>query len=278
MIALALSVLLATPAADVSAGSDRDAHALIDAMGRAADGIRDYSMRLTRQEWHRNALGPEETVAVRWMADESYFFEVLHGEGVGRRVIFRRGSNNDRLRVRLATWPNPRVNLSPCGKTAIEGVHRPVLQSSLVYLIRAVQRNVARGRERGESRASTLGEETVLGRRCRVVEFSGPTKTRSSYTVKTGETLETIGDEHGVSVRSLLHANRAQGLASCEVHAGDRIEIPRYDASKVRLWLDAETNLPLRVTLWDDDGVLFERFEHADLKINSGLSAADFEL
>jgi hypothetical protein len=101
----------------------------------------------------------------------------------------------------------------------------------------------------------------VLGRRCRVAHFSGPTKTRSKYTVKTGETLETIGDAHGVSVRSLLHANRAQGLASCDaVHAGDRIEIPRYDASKIRLWLDAETNHRSRVALWDDDGVLFERF------------------
>lgn len=258
--------------------AEADPYAVLEAMGTAADGVRDYAMTLRRQEWGRDAMGPEEVVAVRWAAGEKFRFEILRGDGAGRRVAFRRGWNGGRLRVRLATWPHPRLNLEPCGKPALEGIHRPVEQSSLLYLVRSVRANVARGRERGEGRPALLGEETLFGRRCLKIEFAGPVRTRSIHVVKEGETLETIGADFGVSVRTLLHANRARGYASCDaVRPGDRVEVPRYDASMVRLWVDERSHLPLRVLLWDDDGVLFERFEHEGLQVNVGLTDADFE-
>jgi hypothetical protein len=270
--------VLACAFGGASAGADDGAYARLAAMGAAAEDLRDYSMTLRRQEWRLDAMGPEETVAVRWASGERYFFQILKGDGEGRRVAFRRGWNGDRLRVRLATWPHPRVNLEPCAKLALEGVHRPVVESSLVYLVRSVQANVAKGRARGENLAATLGEKTFLGRPCVRVEFSGPLKTRSVHVVQKGETLQTIGATLGVSVRTLLHANRARGYAACDaVRAGDRIEVPRYDASKVELCIDKQTSLPLEVLLWDDDGVLFEKFAHADLVVNTGLTDADFE-
>lgn len=250
-----------------------DAYERLDRMVRAMAEVRSYTMTLAREEWVGDGMTPEETIEVRWTRGGRHFLRVLSGPEKGREVVYVPGENGDRLNVRLATWPHFRVNLDPCGKLALQGFHRPIAQSTLPYLVDAVRENVARGRERRENRGEVGGEEVVDGRRTVVVDFSGPTKTRAPYTVGPGETLDSIGRKLGISVRTLLHANRSRGLDACDaVRAGDTIEAPRYDASRVRLWIDLATDLPLRVELWDDDGMLFERFEHRGLKLGEAAS------
>lgn len=49
-----------------------------------------------------------------------------------------------------------------------------------------------------------------------------------------------------------------------------------YYAAKARLCVDTKRDLPVRVTVWDEEGQLLEDYAFRDLKTNVGLTAADF--
>ena len=103
-------------------------------------------------------------------------------------------------------------------------------------------------------------------------------KEGSTYTLLEGENLWDVARKTGQSIAPLLHANRErEWKGPQDARAGDRIFVPRYYASRIDLWIDRELNLPLRALIYDNDGVLFERFEHRDLKVNVGLTAQDFD-
>lgn len=277
---VALLALFAVPTAPAVAGpgaAPADGAGWIAAMAGAGNDLRDYTMTLVKQEWEGEGLGPEEKVAVKWARGDRYYFKKLVGSGKGREVLFVKGWNADRLKISLNTWPNIKLNLDPCGKLALEGMNRPVTESSLAYLIETVRKNTEIGARRGEATFADRGEESVNGRRCRRIEVQGPVHAGSEYTVQAGEDLLAVGRKLDVALSTLFHGNRKKGWKDCfSVQAGDRIYVPRYYASRIELWIDVASYLPIKALIYDDDGALFERFEHQDLRPNVGLSDQDF--
>ena len=49
-----------------------------------------------------------------------------------------------------------------------------------------------------------------------------------------------------------------------------------YYAHHAKICVDARTNLPVRVTVWDEDGELLEDYVYAKVKVNVGLTDLDF--
>jgi hypothetical protein len=277
---LAASAMHAAPTLGTAASSSpgQDPGAWMRAMGAAAASLSDYTMTLHKQEWiDGEGMSPEEVVEVKWARGERYYFKKLRGSSKGREVLFRKGWNDDRLRVSLNTWPNVKLNLDPYGKLAMDGLNRPIDETSLVYLVDTVLKNALTGERRADGTMTFVGRETALGRRCVKLDVRGPARAGSWYTAEPGENMLDIARKLGHAVRTISHANSGKGAKDIyKVEAGDRIYVPRYYASRIELWIDDETRLPVRALIYDDNGVLFERYEHRDLKINVGLREADF--
>ena len=53
--------------------------------------------------------------------------------------------------------------------------------------------------------------------------------------------------------------------------------VPDYYAGRIVLWIDKELKLPLQIDIYDHEGSLYEHYEHHDLKVNVGLTPADFD-
>lgn len=274
------SAVHATPSLTTSSGTPpaQDPKAWLRAMGEATASLNDYTMTLHKREWTGDeGMSGEEVVTVKWARGDRYYFKKTQGAGRGREVLFRKGWNDDRLRVSLNTWPNFRVNLNPYGRLALDGLNRPVYETSLVYLVGTVLENVATGERRRDGAIKLVGPETVLGRHCVKIDIEGPTHAGSWYTAQPGEDLLEIADKLGHAMRTITHANRGKGWKDAfSVKPGERIYVPRYYASRIELWIDEQTHLPIRALIYDDEGVLFENYEHWDLKANVGLTDVDF--
>ncbi len=276
--ALAAAVLLSlsVPLSLAHAPSG-DPRGELDAMGRAASALRDYTMTLVSQEWDGRRLGVPQTLLTKWARPFQVYYKRLCEPHKGREILFAEGWNGGKLKVSLNTWPkNIRLNLDPHGSLAMGGTRHPVDQTSIVYLVGVVLENFRKADARGEANVEDLGTATVQGRFCDRVSLTAPWAP-TSYRMAEGETLWDVASNFDLPMAPLLHANRALGWDTpSDAKPGQTISVPRYYAGRVELWIDREMDLPLIAEIYDGDGVMFERFEHRDLHINVGLGPMDF--
>lgn len=272
----AIALVSALGAANRPPAVADDARELLASMARAADGIRDYTVTVVRRVWREDALGPEERLFVKWARPDRTYVKRMSPPGEGREVLWVPGRNRDRLRATLGVWPNIDLNVDPFGRLALRDEYHPIDESSLVYLVETVIENFEKADRRREARAWIEGEESILGRPCDRLHMEGPAGGTFEIS-RPGETVRDLAARLGVAVSTLLHANRDKRWKSVyDLDPGETVFVPGYYASRIEVWVDRETRLPLRVAIWDHEGRLFEQFEHRELTINPGLGDADF--
>lgn len=278
-LALTFPALLAAAAVlgHTAAIPTPDPRGVLDAMGHAVQGVNDYTMTLMSQEWDGDGLGPEQTLTTKWARPFKVYYKKLCAPHKGREILYADGWNDGRLKVSLNTWPkNIKLNLDPHGDLAMGGTRHPIDETSVVYLGNVVLENFRRADERGEATAQDMGVETILGRVCRRVRL----ETAQEVTTRVlgpKESLWDVGTSLDIAMAPLLHENRGRGWAAPgDAKPGVTVRVPRYYAAKIDLWIDEELSLPIRAEIYDGEGVMFERFEHRDLRVNVGLGPEDF--
>jgi hypothetical protein len=269
--------IAAAAAAPAAGPGEADARAILESMRKAADGIRDYTMVLVKQERRLEGLEPEQRLLAKWARPHRVYFKALDGDNAGQEVLFVRGWNRDLIRAHKGSFPDLTVNLHPLGSWAMAHTHHPVTETSLGLLVGLVLRGVEEADRRGEGTMRLVGREPLLGRSCFRVELTSP-PVGEVDAVRPGETLWDVAKRRGSDMFVLLYRNRDRGWKRPgDVRPGDRVFVPRYYASKVELWIDEETRLPLGLRIYAHDGALYERYEHRDLRVNVGLTDLDFD-
>ena len=269
---------LAAWAGGAGPSRDADPEAILASMGESADRVLDYTMTLVRQERMGDTLQPERTAIEKWARPYRIYLKEIAGFDSGQEVLFVRGWNGDRLRAHkggILSWIT--VNLDPQGARAMAHAHHPVTDASLPGFVKTVLDNVAEASRRGEGSVRSVGREALWGRPSIEIELTSP-RAGDPRVMKKGETLWDVARESGQTMYVILHANRAKGWRTTrDPRPGDSVFVPRYYAGKVLLWVDEELKLPIQALIYDHDGNLYEQYEHHDLRVNVGLTDADFD-
>jgi hypothetical protein len=256
---------------------DPDAFAALERMQQATAGLRDYTMRLVKRELRGSVLSPEETIAIKWQRPQRIYLHELLGPRDGQEVLYVPGWNKNRIRVHNGTFPDFTMNLNPYGSLAMAHSHHPVPEVSLVHLTDLVLDNVRRARAKDVGTLTVAGHETLFGRATVKLEATAP-PTGKTPTLEKGETLWDIAKATGQSMYVILHANRARKWHQADhPERGDSVIVPDYYAGRLVVWIDEERQFPLQIDLYDHEGNLYEHYEHHDLKVNVGLTDADFD-
>ncbi len=279
-LAFLLVLLLGTPppsAAPAPPHYDTDAIDAVDAMEKAATGVRDYTMKLVKHEIRGDTQGPEETLEAKWQRPARFYFRRIAGPNEGQEIIYVAGWNKDRLRVHKGSFPDFNLNLDPYGQTAMAHAHHPVPQSSLVRLVGVVVDNLRRLRAKNFGSMTYGGPEKIFDRAVVRIEATAP-PTGKSPTIRKGQTLWDIAKDTGQSMYVILHANRSRGWWLADhPEPGDAVVVPEFYAGRMVIWIDEHLHLPIQIDLYDHEGRLYEHYEHHDLKINVGLKDIDFD-
>ena len=273
--ALALVVALAGTAA--APRYDAEAFAALEAMEKAAAGTNDTTMRLVKRELRGTTLTPEETIVIKWQRPQRIYLHELAGPREGQEVLYAPGWNKNKIRVHKGSFPDFNVNLDPYGTMAMANSHHPVPEISLVRLVDLVLDNVRRARAKNVGSLTYVGHETVFGRPTVKLEATTP-PTGKTPTIAKGETLWDISKATGQSMYVILNANRARKWRQADhPERGDAVIVPDFYAGRLVLWIDDALQLPLQIDLYDHEGNLYEHYEHHNLKVNPGLTDADFD-
>lgn len=275
MIAEGVLLLLAV-AGTPAARYDADAFAALEAMEKATAGLHDYTMRLVKRELRDTVLSPEESIVIKWQSPQRIYLHEIAGLREGQEVLYAPGWNKDRIKVHPGSFPDVTLNLNPYGSMAMAHSHHPVPEVSLVHLTDLVLDNVRRARAKNVGTLTTVGRETLFGRPVLKIEATAPANAKTP-TIEKGETLWDIAKASGQSMYVILHANRDRRWREADhPQKGDAVIVPDYYAGRLVLWIDDELQLPLQIDLYDHEGHLYEHYEHHDLKVNVGLTDADF--
>ena len=277
MTALAVALVLALAGTPDAPRYDPEALAALEAMEKATARVQDYTMRLVKRELRGTVLLPEETIAIKWERPQRIYLHELAGPREGQEVLYAPGWNKNRIKVHPGSFPDVTLNLDPYGSLAMAKSHHPVPQVSLVHLTDLVLDNVRRARAKNVGTLTLAGREKLFGRPTLKLEATAP-PTGKTPTIEKGETLWDIANATGQSMYVILHANRARKWRQADhPERGDSVIVPDYYAGRLVLWIDEELQLPLQIDLYDHEGNLYEHYEHHDLKINVGLTNADFD-
>ena len=275
MIAEAVLLLLAV-AGTPTTHYDADAFAALEAMEKATAGLNDYTMRLVKRELRGTVLSPEESIVIKWQRPQRIYLHEIAGPREGQEVLYAPGWNKNRIKVHPGSFPDVTVNLNPYGTMAMAHSHHPVPEVSLVHLTDLVLDNVRRARARNVGTLAVVGHETLFGRPTLQLEATAPASAKTP-TIEKGETLWDVAKATGQSMYVILHANRARKWRQADhPEKGDAVIVPDFYAGRLVLWIDDATQLPLQIDLYDHEGNLYEHYEHHNLKVNPGLTDADF--
>jgi outer membrane lipoprotein-sorting protein len=291
---LGLALLLLQSAANpahADGGAFDDALALLAEMEQAWSQVDDYTKLVEKTERLVNGDVTQQTVFVKFRRPNQYYMIVLAGPNEDGELIYPAREGSDLavahaggFRGGLARFLQKTVILRNVVPTEFrlddaslgEWQHQTADDASIGATIDRIAGNVRRAIEYREGEIGVANEcdedDNCLIR----LDFSFPTGVGETHRVEDGQTLWSIGEAYGRPMYTLWYANPdVRGPRKLET--GQSLFIPRYYAARGSVWVSPQRLLPTRIDIFDANDELYERYVYAEVRLNVGLTDADFD-
>lgn len=251
----------------------RDPGKLIDEFIEAATvRYRRLSVIQTHVERFGSRMGPSTRLLLKY--DETrIYIKTLEGPRAGAEIIYAPGWNGNKARVRTGGFPDVTINLHPRSKLMMQGQHHSIEHASFAFLAQTLAVSLARGRAVEGFSAHYLGERQVGGRTAECVSLRCPWKV-NRHLVEPGEDAWSLAERLAVPPQLLLQVNGFSKLS--DVRPGRWITTPAYYGTGIDIALDRENLLPLRMTVYESDGVQYEDYAWSNLDLATPIGDIDF--
>ena len=293
LLSLALLPLWTSLAAPAQAAAEAfdEALALLAKMEQAWSDVDDYTKLVEKTERLVNGDVTQQTVFVKFRRPNHFYMIVLAGPNKGGELIYPARAGSDLavahaggFRGGLARFLQKTVILRSVVPTEFrlddpslgEWQHQTATDASIGAAIDRIAGNVRRAAEYGEGEIGVT-EDCDDDRNCLLrLDFSFPTAVGATHRVEDGETLWSIGAAYGRPMYTLWYAN-PDVRGPRKLKTGQSLFIPRYYAARGSVWVAPESLLPTRIEIFDANDKLYERYVYAEVRLNPGLTDADFD-
>ncbi len=159
-IAFSLFLIISVPA------SAQDPAEILNGMSGAYSKVDDYTAVFYKQERVKGTVLPEEKIQLKFKKPFKIYLHWLPGPHEGRESLYVRGENGGKVIgheggiIGFIT-----LHMEPTGNIAMKGNRHPITDAGIGRLIEILDKDLKRGRERGELKLKFLGEDEVYGRR-----------------------------------------------------------------------------------------------------------------
>ena len=212
------------------------------AIANIEDNIRDYTTVFTKREREGGELGPVQIMflKVRQKPFRVYMYFLAPEDRKGREAIYVEGRNDGKLlghTTGLIGKVTGTLALDPESWIAMEGQRHPITEVGLLHLTNLLLKAADRESRRDVCRIRLLPGAKINGQPCTCIEAIVPHPTAA-------------------------HPQSSQ---------------------MARIFIDQKLDLPIRYEQYDwtgvaaDKPVLIEQYTYVDLKLNVGLTDADFD-
>ncbi len=217
-------------------------------------------------------LSARSLITMKCVPYSVYLKQLEPTEGV--EVLFREDRNNNKVLVNPNGFPWINLNLDPAGSLMRNKQHHMVYDMGFSKFNRVLEHLLQKYDDRAHEMVSYVGEETINGRKCGVVEILNHFYSLTTYTVGTSETTRTVADSLKIAEYRIIELN-PQVSAYGPLKPGTVLTIPNDYAPKIRIFIDREWYIPVRFEVYDDDLKLFEAYEYEEIEINVPLKEGE---
>ncbi len=197
-----------------------------------------------------------------------YFYE----PNPGMQVWYQEGKNNNQAHIHLASrwlaWLQP--DMDPQSKGMRKGEHHTLLESGLEFTRKLIfhLKERADKEDRFDELCKYEGEITWDNRKCHKLLLQYPNFTWEKYTLKPGESIETLARRLYLNPYLILERNGFSWYD--KARPGDQIMIPNIYAKRVYLYVDKINLMPIYQEVHDDQGI-FEKYSYILLLVNPSI-------
>ncbi|MDX9703807.1 MAG: DUF1571 domain-containing protein [Candidatus Auribacterota bacterium] len=146
--------------------------------------IHDYSARFTRRERVKGQMQKPEEFFIKFRKPFDLYMKWISGPNKGWELIYARGKYNNQVVVHVTGLANlflPTLQLDPAGALAMMNNRHSILEFGLGHVIENYYRDVSTAINLGELDVEYLGEESVDGRPCWVIQTTLPPDSTEYY-------------------------------------------------------------------------------------------------
>ncbi len=264
---------------------------IVGSMEEAWETVTDYTANLAKTERFHDGTVRSQRVRLKFRQPTDQYVSVLEGHEKGAELLYPQGDNNDRILGHKGGVTGafagffgrlPGVGSLVPEEFGLEDPrllrrqHHSILDLNLGKMGRLFAQSVRTSAEYGEGQIIFHPSEEVDGRPADVVELLYSADAGSTLTVREGDTLFSVARESGQDMYVILY-NNPEIEGPLDLRPGQEIFVPRYYVPRALVWIGHETRLPLKLECYDDQGRLYESYEHSELRINVGLTDIDFD-
>jgi len=169
--------------AAIGGAADRsDAEKWIEEAEAAYESIASYTAIVHKQQRVAGKLLPEETIFLKFRKPFSLYMKWIKAPNKGSELLYVDGWNENRIRAHRGGLLRFIVrDVDPRDPKLMDGTLRPVTDMGIGQLVRIVALNVRAAINAGDIGFSEHGEETVYGRKTRVMEVVLPNARAGRY-------------------------------------------------------------------------------------------------
>ena len=273
MVFLSAGLAMAAPRVD-----EKDPMAQARTSLAASEDLKDYTAVLVKQERFGRKLAKQEEILFKYANPGKVYMCWVGKVNKGQEALFVVGENENRLKAHKGGFLGMvTVNVDPRGGMAMEGQHHPILDAGIGATTRLVLRDLEKGLKNKEVSLHDRGVISLDGRDVLKVEAFFPKKVRGkTHEVQKGETLWDLASLYDQDMYVILSANDGVDEPD-DVRAGQKVLVPDYYCMRSISYFDVATGLLIKIENYNWDDKLYESYYYRDLKVNVGLSAADFD-
>lgn len=268
LLLISLSLFAATmPATD-------DVYSILQKMNRQIKKVKGLKYKTKQIERIDGRLIEQKLLVKFNRVHFSIYAKQLEGGTEGLELLYRKGWNNNKALVNTNGFPWVNINLNPYGNQMRKDQHHTILDLGFELFGPVTESLLNRYGAEINSMGKNKGARTFEGRQVWEIEVENANYRWVDYMVKKGESLLDIAAANQVSEHMIMSKNK--GVDSyTDVSSEQTIKIPTEYGSKILLFIDQETYLPLVIKIYDHQG-LFEHYEFLNLELNPSFSTDEF--
>jgi outer membrane lipoprotein-sorting protein len=246
---------------------------IVNRMIERTSKIKTMTYQITKQE-RINGKMFKQVAVVKLQIDpvKLYMKEIVPNKGL--EILYARGANNDKAIVNPNGFPWININLDPKDDLMRKNQHHTILESGFNYLINVLEYTCIRYKTEIETLIVNNGIINYGGKECYSLSMNNPHFRYLDYELQENESTTDVARRFKISEHMVLELNKSIKNHG-ETGKRQTIKIPSDYCSKIILVVDKEAFLPLKMEIYDDQG-LYEKYEFSELKVNTKISTEEF--
>lgn len=280
--ALALAILalvLAHPPVNATEGLrlDPEALAAIERFETTWRETKSITYRILKSERLRKGKTVVEELAIK-LRKPGQVYVRMKRPIAGREIIYDRVKSPKKLLVHNGQFPDLTLNLDVRGMLATNDQHHTIEDlgfDQAVRIFRDALKTAAR-MPSGEW-LQYGGERSFAGRKVDYVVMHAGKRPARTEVARDDESLFDFAERVGMDAYAVYNANPQVRSLTSDLNGGESYQVPAYYATRCESWFDKETGMPLKQTMFDAEGKLYENYEHYDIDLNAKLTDLDFD-